>query len=62
MAKKFIEYSHIHTVHRDYQHQLSFNSLNEAWMLSSYDSGEHLELGNLEPGYSLFLAIKNIVF
>ena len=30
-------------------------------MLSSNDSGEHLDLGDLDSGYSLFLAVKNIV-
>lgn len=58
---KFIECSHIHTVHRDYHHQLSFHSLNEVWMLDSYDSSGHLDLGDLDSGYSLYLAINNIV-
>lgn len=58
---RLIEYSHIYTVHRDYQHQLSSNSLNEIWMVDFYDDSGHLDLGNLDLGYSLLLPRKSIV-
>lgn len=58
---EYIEYSQIQTVYRDYQHQLSLNSLNEVWMLSFFESSEQIDIGNLDAGYSLFLALKHIV-
>lgn len=58
---EYVEYSYIHTLHRDYQHQLSSEALNEAWLCGLLDSNEYVDLGDLDSGYSLFLWLNHLV-